>query len=74
MARHANLFARRQIRLHLFVLQPETTCHVAITDRRESEQESRSARTCATADGQQVWFTLKDIGKTQVFDAKPPST
>jgi YVTN family beta-propeller protein len=26
----------------------------------------------ATPDGAQVWFTLKDTGKTQVFDAKPP--
>jgi YVTN family beta-propeller protein len=26
----------------------------------------------ATPDGAQVWFTLKDIGKTQVFDAHPP--
>jgi YVTN family beta-propeller protein len=26
----------------------------------------------ATADGKQVWFTLKDIGKTQVFNAQPP--
>jgi YVTN family beta-propeller protein len=26
----------------------------------------------ATPDGKQVWFTLKDIGKTQVFGAKPP--
>jgi len=26
----------------------------------------------ATADGRQVWFTLKDVGKTQVFDARPP--
>ena len=26
----------------------------------------------ATPDGRQVWFTLKDIGKTQVFDARPP--
>jgi YVTN family beta-propeller protein len=26
----------------------------------------------ATPDGSQVWFTLKDVGKTQVFDAKPP--
>jgi YVTN family beta-propeller protein len=26
----------------------------------------------ASPDGRQVWFTLKDIGKTQVFDAKPP--
>lgn len=26
----------------------------------------------ATADGKQVWFTLKDIGKVQVFEATPP--
>jgi YVTN family beta-propeller protein len=26
----------------------------------------------ATPDGKQVWFTLKDIGKTQIFDARPP--
>jgi YVTN family beta-propeller protein len=28
----------------------------------------------ATPDGTQVWFTLKDIGKTQVFNALPPFT
>ncbi|TXD54114.1 YncE family protein, partial [Ralstonia sp. TCR112] len=26
----------------------------------------------ATPDGKQVWFTLKDIGKVQVFSAEPP--
>lgn len=26
----------------------------------------------ATPDGKQVWFTLKDTGKTQVFEAAPP--
>jgi YVTN family beta-propeller protein len=26
----------------------------------------------ATPDGKQVWFTLKDIGKTQIFNAQPP--
>jgi len=26
----------------------------------------------ATPDGRQVWFTLKDVGKVQVFSAKPP--
>lgn len=26
----------------------------------------------ATPDGTQVWFTLKDIGRTQVFNARPP--
>jgi YVTN family beta-propeller protein len=28
----------------------------------------------ATPDGTQVWFTLKDTGKTTVFDAHPPFT
>ncbi len=27
-----------------------------------------------TPDGTQVWFTLKDSGKTEVFDGKPPFT
>jgi YVTN family beta-propeller protein len=26
----------------------------------------------ATPDGSQVWFTLKDVGQTQVFEAHPP--
>lgn len=26
----------------------------------------------ASPDGKQVWFTLKDVGRTQVFDANPP--
>jgi YVTN family beta-propeller protein len=26
----------------------------------------------ATPDGKQIWFTLKDVGRTQVFDARPP--
>jgi YVTN family beta-propeller protein len=26
----------------------------------------------ATPDGTQVWFTLKDVGKAQIFQAKPP--
>jgi YVTN family beta-propeller protein len=26
----------------------------------------------ATPDGKQVWFTLKDVGRTMAFDAKPP--
>ena len=26
----------------------------------------------ATPDGKQVWFTLKDVGKTMVFNARPP--
>jgi YVTN family beta-propeller protein len=31
-----------------------------------------SPNIAATPDGKQVWFTLKDIGRTMVFDAKPP--
>jgi YVTN family beta-propeller protein len=26
----------------------------------------------ATPDGKQVWLTLKDVGKTMIFDARPP--
>lgn len=26
----------------------------------------------ATPDGKQVWFTLKDIGRTEIFNAQPP--
>ena len=26
----------------------------------------------ATPDGKQVWFTLKDVGRTEVFNAQPP--
>jgi hypothetical protein len=26
----------------------------------------------APADGKQVWFTLKDVGRTTVFEARPP--
>jgi len=26
----------------------------------------------ASPDGKQVWFTLKDVGRTMVFDARPP--
>jgi YVTN family beta-propeller protein len=31
-----------------------------------------SPNIAATPDGKQVWFTLKDTGKTQVFRAEPP--
>ncbi len=31
-----------------------------------------SPNLAVSADGQQVWFTLKDSGKTQVMDAAPP--
>jgi YVTN family beta-propeller protein len=31
-----------------------------------------SPNIAATPDGRQVWFTLKDVGKTQLFRAEPP--
>jgi YVTN family beta-propeller protein len=31
-----------------------------------------SPNIAATPDGKEVWFTLKDVGKTQVFRAEPP--
>lgn len=36
------------------------------------QASSFSPDVAATPDGKQVWFTLKDIGKTQVINAKPP--
>ena len=42
-------------------------------DRRRVKQASPFCpNIAATPDGKQVWFTLKDIGKIQVFDARPP--
>jgi YVTN family beta-propeller protein len=54
---------------------PETDV-VTVADHQivaRVKQESPFCPNIATTpDGQQVWFTLKDIGRTQVFDAKPP--
>jgi YVTN family beta-propeller protein len=54
---------------------PETDV-VTVADHRIVAKVKQESPFCpniaATPDGQQVWFTLKDIGKTQVFDAKPP--
>jgi YVTN family beta-propeller protein len=54
---------------------PETEI-VSVADHRIIAQVKQESPFCpniaATPDGRQVWFTLKDIGKTQVFDAKPP--
>jgi YVTN family beta-propeller protein len=54
---------------------PETDV-VSVADHKiiaKVEQESPFCpNIAATPDGKQVWFTLKDVGKTQVFDAKPP--
>src|SRR5215831_3500581 len=39
---------------------------------RVKQESAFCPNIAATPDGNQVWFTLKDIGKTQVFDARPP--
>ncbi|BAM92233.1 40-residue YVTN family beta-propeller repeat protein [Bradyrhizobium oligotrophicum S58] len=54
---------------------PETDV-VTVADHQIVARVKQESPFCpniaATADGKQVWFTLKDIGKTQVFDAQPP--
>jgi YVTN family beta-propeller protein len=54
---------------------PETDV-VSVADHKIIAKVKQESPFCpniaASPDGQQVWFTLKDTGKTQVFDAKPP--
>ena len=54
---------------------PETVV-VSVADHRIIGQVKQDSPFCpniaATPDGSQVWLTLKDTGKVQVFDAKPP--
>ena len=54
---------------------PETDV-VSVADHQIIAKVKQESPFCpniaATPDGEQVWFTLKDIGKTQVFNAKPP--
>jgi DNA-binding beta-propeller fold protein YncE len=54
---------------------PETVV-ISVADHAIVGQVAQASPFCpdlaATPDGSQVWFTLKDIGKTQVFDTKPP--
>ncbi len=54
---------------------PETD-FVTLADHKIVARLQQASPFCpniaATPDGKQVWFTLKDSGKTQVFDAKPP--
>ncbi len=56
---------------------PETDV-IAVADHRIVARVKQDSPFCpdiaATPDGKQVWFTLKDTGKTQVFDARPPFT
>src|SRR5262245_17404733 len=54
---------------------PETDV-VSVADHKIVAKVKQESPFCpniaATPDGQQVWFTLKDVGRTQVFNAKPP--
>jgi YVTN family beta-propeller protein len=54
---------------------PETVV-VSVADHKIVGTVKQESPFCpniaATPEGDQVWFTLKDIGKTQVFNAKPP--
>nr|WP_209988514.1 YncE family protein [Azospirillum picis] len=54
---------------------PETLV-VSVADHQVVGRVKQASPFCpniaATPDGKQVWFTLKDVGKTQVFDARPP--
>jgi DNA-binding beta-propeller fold protein YncE len=54
---------------------PETDV-IAVSDHKIVGKVPQASPFCpniaATPDSKQVWFTLKDTGKTQVFDAQPP--
>jgi YVTN family beta-propeller protein len=54
---------------------PETDV-VSVADHKIIAKVKQESPFCpniaATPDGNQVWFTLKDIGTTQVFNARPP--
>lgn len=54
---------------------PETDV-ISVAEHKIVGKVSQASPFCpniaATPDGSQVWFTLKDTGKTQVFDAHPP--
>jgi hypothetical protein len=56
---------------------PETEV-ITIADHRIVGRVPQASPFCpniaATPDSKQVWFTLKDTGKTQVFDGQPPFT
>jgi YVTN family beta-propeller protein len=54
---------------------PETDV-VAVAEHKIVAKVKQESPFCpniaATPDGTQVWFTLKDVGRAQVFNAKPP--
>ena len=54
---------------------PETVVVAVATHKIVGHVEQASPfcpNIAASADGKQVWFTLKDVGKAQVFEATPP--
>ncbi len=54
---------------------PETDV-VSVADHQIVARVKQESPFCpniaASPDGEQVWFTLKDVGRTQVFNARPP--
>src|SRR6201987_6042050 len=54
---------------------PETEV-ITVADHKNVGKVPQASPFCpniaATPDSKQVWFTLKDTGKTQVFDGQPP--
>jgi YVTN family beta-propeller protein len=54
---------------------PETVV-ISVADHQIVGRVPQASPFCpniaATPDGSQVWFTLKDVGKTQVFEGRPP--
>src|SRR6201988_2047835 len=54
---------------------PETDV-ISVADHKIVGRVKQDSPFCpnvaATPDGRQVWFTLKDVGKVQVFDGRPP--
>ncbi len=52
------------------------TVVISVADRQIVGRVPQESPFCpniaATPDGKQVWFTLKDVGKVTVFDARPP--
>jgi len=54
---------------------PETVV-VSVADHqivgRVRQESAFCPNIAATSDGRQVWFTLKDIGKVNVFEGRPP--
>jgi YVTN family beta-propeller protein len=49
---------------------------ITVADHKVAGKVAQASGFCpnlaVTPDGKQVWFTLKDVGKVSVFDARPP--